>query len=330
MDYRYFTEEEDRKLTEKVLRFNSLEEGEEKEVLRTQLRERVSLLLYLLPIRNVFLSADDAAEFYIENCSSIDRFIETYAISHASFMAYFSSICRYRSLTLLKKKHDESLLTRTEELSETAEECISGLYTEEEPICDYHSENGVSIENLSLGESIEAISGYIPGKDLEEGTDAEKWLSAYLASRRRRRQFLLFLLTLPDHEDPWFIAGVSRVLRVDSLSISQFYMKRKMNLERIRDNDRIEKNRRVAARHWKMMKRIENRLFFEASSEKHQELMDTYSRLQEAYRKRRNDIAKAERGFTQRELADIISVSRSTIASAVKDTETALSQAIMH
>ena len=72
----YFSQDEDTRFSEIVISYNERREKEEEDKeLYTFIKDRTSILLYLIPVRNLFLDYDEASEIYLDlyKCTKLRR-----------------------------------------------------------------------------------------------------------------------------------------------------------------------------------------------------------------------------------------------------------------
>ncbi len=324
MEKQLFTESEDRAFTELVLEYNSLnrEDNETRYIeLENKVRERTALLLYLIPMRNLYLREEDAGGFFLDIQKDVNYIISSFRISGLSFNSYLTQVCRYRVLRYTKRKLRSRSMERamlfsdmTIHESNTAERCS-----------EYHAPH----KDVSAMDFREITKHMIKTQSsiLLVRNDAEKALSEMLKSQIKRRQFVAFLLSLPETETPGFIAGISRLMRIDIETCSRFYTLRHEYL--FTSNGRILENlEAVAGRHWNMMVRLRKAIWIEGDAEKKSELFAKYRKLEEIYNKRRAEIARAHSGMTHKEIAALLGVSRSTITYGINSMKETLENII--
>ena len=307
----FFSEKEDMAFSAVVLRYNSLDEGsEEKLMLESKVKDRTKILLYLIPQRNLYLPEEDASAFLIDIIRDIDRIVDSFRISGLTYNKYLSQICRYRCMQYLKKK-------RTREFTEKALLYSDlSLYDRElkEDAEEYNASNAKDVGNLSLTEIMEKIIKESQACD-SAGNPAEGELRKALSSKVSRRRFLTFLLSLPETENDRFMNGVSRVLSVDKSLVTHFYLMRHEEL-RINEDDR-KKAEEIAGRYWQTMARLRHAIAAEDDDAKAGMLHEAYQRTKAIYEKRREKLAKSRKGLTQRQIAELTHVPRSTISNDI-------------
>ena len=101
---RFFTEEADAFIGQKVIEYNRASTDKEKLTLESIVKERTGILLYLIPQRNLYIKEEDLSGYYLDVIKDIDRIIGSYAISGRSYIAYLTQICRYRCMRYIRKK----------------------------------------------------------------------------------------------------------------------------------------------------------------------------------------------------------------------------------
>ena len=308
--HKLFDDGEDRAFSRTVLRYNSMAEGSlEKLELENKVRERTKLLLYLIPQRNLFLRQEDASAFFMDILRDIDRIIDSFRVSRLTFNGYLTQICRYRCRGYMKLKASRELTERALIYSDMT---IYDSHVAERTV-EYRSERcrGLEITNLRvLFERIVAADG-----PEIAATGPERKLQEILHDKVSRRRFLTLLLSLPETETTAFIAGVSRVLRIDGRLVSRFYLLRH---ERLSGNEEErDKAEESAGRYWKTLARLRQAIALETDMDKIDRLNAAYGRTRDIYFKRRAQVMKARKGMTQKEISELLGLPRSTISNDI-------------
>ena len=307
---RFFTADADRYIGKKVLEYNNAESEEERLRLESFVKERTGILLYLIPQRNLYISEEDLSGFYLDVVKDMDRIIGSFAISGSSYIAYLTQICRYRCMRYIRKKEKNE---QTEIALIRSDPSLYEGNVLREQSQPYSASFPARVSSMNMKE----ILGYIMGRkpsSIEE-TDTESVLASQLSQPVNRRRFLEFLLHLPKVETASFMAGVSRVLRVDSAVISRFYELR--NGELSGNDEAIESAELIAARYWKMIARLRHAMTKKADTEKLKDLMRATERAAGIYRKRLDVIKYRKRGLPQGRIAEILGIPRSTVANDI-------------
>ena len=313
MMVRIFSEAEDRRFSDLVLRYNTLEEGsEERLALEGVIQERTKILLYMIPHRNLYLSKEDSSAFFMHILYDIDRIIGEFRASGLTYNGYLTQICRFRCKGFMKQRNSQEVVERALLYSDVT----AGTSQTGERTLEYRSERYKGLELLDLKVLIERIVS-ADGPGIRAG-GAERALQEILHDRVSRRRFIVLLLSLPEVETSAFIAGVSRVLRVDGQMISRFYMLRHEQLaaheERKKERERLEES---AGRYWKTLARLRHAISIETDRDKIDRLSAAYGRTRDIYARRRAMVAKTRKGMTQKEIADLLGLPRSTISNDI-------------
>ena len=222
MDYSYFTEKEDRAFTALVLEYNALPEDDDRHLaLENRIKERTSVLLYLIPIRSFAMDMEDAGGFFLDIQKDIDWIIRSFRLSGLTYNAYLAQICRYRVMRYMRKKMKEKNLDNAMVFSEP-----SLCYIPNKERCiPYSAAPDAKADDMDLRTIIRQMVRK-HGEDIQALSAEEAAVAGYLDGPLRRRRFISLLLSLPETETPGFIAGISRLLRTDIGTTSRFYMLR--------------------------------------------------------------------------------------------------------
>ena len=310
MENRLFKEEEDIAFTAMVLEYNRMkqqgDEGSSFISLENKVRERTSLLLYLIPMRNLYLRKEEAGGFFLDIQKDIDWIISSFRISGLTYNMYLSQICRYRVMRYTKRNHNRKNMDRAISFSDPT------IY--EYPVkekCVPYQCKAEDVSDMDLAGLSKHII-HAQDKGIMVLSEAERKLSELLRRTIKRRQFISYLLSLPETETPGFIAGVSRLLRNDISTISRFYTLRHEYLAENNEKT-LTTLELIASRHWKVMMKLRRAIWLEADEEKRNILLDKYMKLSNIYNRRREQIAKAHGGLSHREISDLLGISRSTV-----------------
>ena len=307
---RFFTEEADAFIGQKVIEYNMASTDKERLTLESIVKERTGILLYLIPQRNLYIKEEDLSGYYLDVIKDIDRIIGSYAISGRSYIAYLTQICRYRCMRYIRKKEKAE---QTEIAMLRSDPALYDYALLSEPLLPYTSESPSGMAMMDMKGIIRYILGACDGH--ESGNEEENILARHLESKVTRRRFLEYLMNLPQVEDARFLAGVSRVLRVDCSIIARFYELRRSELSD--SHDAIESAEDIAARYWKLIATLRHAITKEADAEKLGELMEAVSKAERIYRKRLRIIRYAKRGLPHGRIAEIFSMPRSTVSNDI-------------
>ncbi len=303
----YYSEKEDRAFTLKVAKYNSLDEAE-KEEMREEIVNRTYLLLYEIPIKQLYTSTDAAADIFLEAQAEIDDIISNFRICGITFNKYLTQVCRYKLLNKLRKDRERQLI----EDSMCLKECEALYYTEaeERQRVAHYGKQRPEVEALTLPE----LFVYIIKSDdglFESNSEKEKKLHKYLKNKIARKRFLLYLLSLPATEDEDMISNIARVLDIDYKVLAQFFIHKHTNL-----NDQYEnrlKAHNTAMRHWITITRL-NKALNTAPPEECNVIEKKLLKLKRCHQGRINMLKKTYGGMSQRDIADSLNMSRSTVS----------------
>ncbi|MBO8436259.1 MAG: hypothetical protein IAA97_04710 [Spirochaetes bacterium] len=307
-DY-YLTDAEDRRFTSLVLKYNTLDEDDEKRLeLENRIAERTSILLYLIPLRYFNMRLEDAGGFFIEIQKEIPNIIRAFRLSGLTYNRYLSQICRYRTFRYLKRKAKDEYANSAVRYSdmtiyERPEKEFCMPYAEEEDDED--------ISEMDLRK----LSRYIvshQGTIFTPRNEKEEILTKFLSKTSKRRQFISFLLHLPQVETPAFIASISRIMRISYEAASRFYMLRH---ELMADSkwSLAEEKRRTAERHWGLISRLRNAIRTEPDAEKRKALQRKYEQQMSFYLKRLDEIRRIKTGMTHESISKVLGISRTAV-----------------
>ncbi len=306
----YFSKEADRRISEMVIRYNLLDDGNvEKLGLENLITERTRILLYLIPLRNSFIAEEDLSGFFLDVMKDAARFITSYTISGTSYIAYLTEICRYRCLRYMRKKQKEASTEEAVLFSDTS--IYERPHELMEPEYGYSASADPGYLELDLPALIKAmIAGR--GKSYAPLREGESRLAEALGERLWRKRFMELLLYLPQSETRSTIAGLSRVLYIDGCIINRFFQLKAGYLAESSGN--VSRLEELSSRYWVIAARIQHALPMETDPEKRAILEDSLKRAEELYRKRFSELRKARRGLSQSQIAELMGLPRSTVS----------------
>ena len=139
----------------------------------------------------------------------------------------------------------------------------------------------------------------------------------------RRRQFIEFLLALPETETPGFIAGISRLLRIDYHTASRFYSLRHEAMMNENGNE-IKALQELSGRHWTILSKLGIATSNESDPEQREALYTRYRRMRKIYDKRLSDLQHAHSGLHHTTISEILGVSRPMVSADIKKVKTML------
>lgn len=311
---RYFTAEEDRAFTASVLEYNDENCTDERRAMMEKgIRDRTALLLYLIPMRNLAVKEEDASAFLLDMQKDISWIISSFRPTGASYNAYLTQLCRFRAMRFQREK---SRNERMENAMLFSDPTIFEPAVSEHCVPYSADADGSRIMRMDMKET----ASYIVrdrGRSSMALSNKEKQLSDMLVKPQQRRQFISYILALPQTESPGFIAGISRLLRTDIVAVSHLYTLRHEFLE-MRSGKTIRTLEDVSGRHWKVMMQLRQAIWSETDGNARKVLTEKYRKLSGIYSRRRIELGKARAGMSHKEIALIFGVSRSAVSYGIK------------
>lgn len=309
----YLTEKEDRTFTKLVLEFNEMEKKNDSlyAEMENRIKERTSILLYMIPMYRLYLQEEDAGEFFLDIQKDIDWIIRSFRISGLTYNGYLTQICRYRVMRFMRRKMKNANLETAIIFSDMT---IHESLTSEN--CLPYSAEFKDVSSMDLSQ----LSRHIIRNQSQENmvfNEKELHVTEMLRKTKKRLQFVSLLLSLPETETPGFIAGVSRLLRIDIDTASRFYTLRHEMLHK-NNAKAIEALEMIAGRHWTLLVKMRRALYLETDDEKKRQLERKYKRLNEIYMHRRKEIARAHTGLTHKAISELLGISRSSVSYSIK------------
>ena len=236
----YFSQDEDTRFSEIVINYNERRvKGEEDQELYTFIKDRTSILLYLIPVRNLFLDYDEASEIYLDLYKCIDSIIASYKIAKTSFIGYLTQICKYRARNLvLRQRRDEQIAKDAwyyDHIDADDNYYMDGELFELEP---HDGKPRPEVKCMDLSTLIDYIvenrDGVSPTLD-----EKEAMLHERMNDKKERKLLLLLLLSLPSIPSSSLVSSIAKVLELDSLVLARFFeLKYDMMAPRIKNKKR--------------------------------------------------------------------------------------------
>ena len=320
----YFDREDDMAFSDLVRRFNDPSTDEKEKIrLEAGIKERTSVLLYLIPRRNLFLDEADISGFYLDVIRDIDRIIGSFTISGTSYNAYIREICRYRSFRYLRDRERKEFVEKALVYSEVRN---SDLWSTDRSALSegrtWYSDNrnGRKISSMDLKEVSSYIITHRGRMKLKD--KKEKILYERLSDPMMRTRFLSFLLSIPGDENDATVTGLSRILGSDIQAVDRLIFLRKEEVEKLSEKE--HKARDLAARYWRIMTKIQASIQREEDPDKKREFTDAYNRIQRLFEERKKDAANGRKGLTQEMISKVLSRSRSSVSNDIRYIRTLL------
>ncbi|MBQ0072361.1 MAG: hypothetical protein KBS81_11010 [Spirochaetales bacterium] len=310
--------QEDRQFTTRVVAYNNEEDQEKKERLYKGIKERTTLLIYLIAKRMLLLSPDEATSVLLECEKEIDRIIGSFKVAKCSYNQYLFQICRYRGRRILKKETARSITEANLMREDSVPFYIEERYNEE--VYELPILPSVPNDDVLAMTMKELFSYIIKTKDRMDYpvfTKQENSLRISLKENYNRKCFLALLLTIPDRGKDDVPIDFARVFQTDEEAFECFFQRRR-ELQQDRKTAFPEKQR-IANKHWRILTNLKVSIEQEYRKDAIDLLKDNYRSQANIHRKRVYEMTKCKRGLTHEEIGIILGYSRPTISKYVSD-----------
>lgn len=319
----YFSTEEDLAFSDMVISYNQMkEDGKDDESLHSFIVDRINILIYLIPIRNLFLDYDEATDIYMELNDNIEKIISSYRVSTSSFNSYLTQVCRYKALSIAVKNRKEQQLVQDSWYYDHIE--LEDNYAVDEVLCENESYYGTprpEVRLMDLSLLCKFIIDNCDGRcmKLEE---KERKLKCALKDKKNRKALLVFLLSIPCSPSAYLVSELAKVLDLDSLVIARLF---ELKYDALSDkHSRNEEEYKKGIKHWKIMMQLTRAINLECDDIVRQGLMERYEKTAFCHAKRMRKASKAK-GMTQSEIASALKVHRSSITKQMQSAKRMLS-----
>ena len=313
----YFSKDEDTRFSELVINYNERRaKGNEDKDLYAFIKDRTSVLLYLIPVRNLFLDYDEASEIYLELYKCIDSIIASYKITKTTFIGYLTQICRYRARNLVLRQRRDDQITKDAWFYDYVDS--EENYYMELPLCDAEPHYGKPRPEVKYMDLSTLIDYIVENRDNDSPAleSKEALLHEKMRDKKERKLLLLLLLSLPSIPSSSLVSSIARVLELDSLVLARFFeLKYDLMAPRIKKQ---EEEYEKGIKHWKSMMRLMRAIEFECDENLKKSLRDKYSKVSKCHRMRMNKANSEPKGLTQFEIADIVGEKRSTVCKSLQ------------
>ena len=303
------------KLSDRVIKFNQMSDGTEKERERRILISLTETLIYLIPLERNYLKEEDLASFFLEQRCNAEKILTAYTVSRLRYDEYISQVLRKRCFTFtmrekLKKEEQERL---------SEEEGRENLIDKEEmtlmePDFEYVGRK-ISTEDFGSMTLREVIKCIVDSPVVESQivlNEKEIILKSKLTEKRKRRQFLAMLLNIPTGDYSSMAEHLAAVYQtIPELFVRFFELKEE---EKGDKKEGEERNKAVRNRHYRLLLRLEESYMRCEDDDEKKEIISSYEKLRSAFEKRNMQIREAQKGLSQREIAKILGISPALVS----------------
>lgn len=326
----YFSPKANETLTRDVIIYNGMRDGDKKDEIERKLISKMEMLIFLIPLRNGYLTREDITEFYLQQRVKAREIIRCYVISKVSFMHYLTQVLRKRARIFILQKYKEKrneILLESVEYDSTVYDGFSFCDALERYEAD-ERESGFTFsglyDNLDLKEiallmmeSDEATPSPLPKR-------REEALRCFLERPRERKDFIFFLLNSPSDGLRHRSLDISKVLSLREEIIIRFF-ELKDEYKAVRNGDKREKIRVVACKHFiRILKKDMDLRYATHSEEERKEILGEEAEILRNYKKKIMQLRNLNRGLNQSEISKLLNYTRSRVSQGVKHTREAL------
>ncbi len=321
MNKEILSKAEDAAFSEAVIRYNKKDlNGLDTEEGR-YIKERTKNLIYLICKEQLLMSDDLISSVFLNVYEDIDKVIRSYRIASHSFNHYLKQVCIYRIRRVRQRPGTRSYI-ENEYINEA-----SVLYTTDEHHLPSETEKEELLRSLLVATperyasmNMKDIASCIIEERNHIGVPTrsrkESLLRKKLVKKRFRRNFLLFILSIPPGGDDMTDAqNYARVFQSDEAAFARLlYLKSEVVR---RNSPEREKNLEKAAMHWCLMARIKNSMYRAASREEYSVLKENYMSQVRCHRNRIEDARRSVKGIIHEDIASALGLSRSTVSMGI-------------
>ncbi len=326
-----FSQNTDSTLTNTVLLYNSMQDGEEKRRIEKELIRKMEMLIFFLPLKNGYLSNEDISEFYLRQRENALDIIRCYVISKASFIHYLSEVLRKRARIFVLQKHKlqkkELILT----YADTWTDSYDHYYVsdaEREYITDKedHFEFSGIYDDYTLPQLITHLITERLEAEERSLTRIERELSIFLRNQKARKDFIILLLHVPSDSIRHNSLAIAKALTVEEEIIIKFFDLKDAYCRK-RKEEKREEIRNLVLRHYKSLIRLNLEYTFSTSScEERKAILEYEQRVLASYKKRVKQLNRMSSGLSLSEISKIMNYTRASISMGMKKSKEKLEE----
>ena len=284
------------------------------------IRERTKLLVYRICREKLMITEDLISSIFLNIYEDLDRIIECYRITTRTFNHYIRQVCIYRIRRVRAKEIQPRYIEK-----EYMRECpawytiddstlLEPAETEEnEPVIFYRPSRFLWMDMPTL---VKYIVSNRDRLECRPRNEKERILMDKLSRSYFRRNFLFFILSMPQAECALEAENLARVFQVDDTAFTRFFY---LKEEIIRRNyPSRQKNLELAAMHWRLMAKLKNSMYSARNDEEYGILRENYQAHVRCHRNRMNDARRSMRGIVHADIAEALDMSRTTVTMAIR------------
>lgn len=323
-------------LTAEVLKYNKMEEGDEKQKFEKELLDKIDPLLYEIPIDECYIDFENVAEFYLSEHDRLLSMIKSYVICKLSFYNYLCQILRKRaSMFIIRKSRKDNNIFKcvcyadidfpfsenhsdwkkiySENDNDDYDDILNKIEKEESE--DLFFLTG-AYDNFTLKELSEHIIMVKEYKKERSLSKKEEKIRTALEKRKTRKDFLCLLLYVPSNMIIHNSLEISNVLSIDEEAVLRLFILK----------DGILRPKQKNANHLRSLMIKYYRLMLTANIERNSSsdekekktLYKKEERYKRFYNKYFSKTKKYYKGLSQGEIAKILMKSRASVCHSIK------------
>lgn len=283
------------------------------------IRERTKNLIYLICKEQLLMSDDLISSVFLNVHDDLEKVIKSYRIASHTFNHYLKQVCIYRTRRLRQNPGRISCIEAEYGHEDTELYTTDEHHFIEENDNPFHSllfHNPEKYESMDMKDIADFIIAERNAIGVPPRSRKEKILKSKLIKKNYRRNFLLFILSIPPGNDDLGDAkNYARVFQSDEAAFARLLYLKSEALKK--SSPEREMNLKRAAMHWCLMARIKNSMYRATSREEYRVLKENYMSQARCHRNRLEDAGRSIRGIIHEDIASVLRLSRSTVSMGI-------------
>ncbi len=305
----------------------------EKEDLYRQIFKKVDVLLFMIPLKDGYLSESEISDFYMQQRPKIKEIVECYVVSHVPFIRYLGQVLRKRALIYSLhqyRKKEKAAVDSYTDISIFSDESYIEMENGEE---EEEEEDHFAFTGCYDGFTLTDISYHIiyerSYKERRSLTRIEKEMKSNLLTLGSRKAFVILLLSMPSTTLAHKSLTLSKMLCCDEEAMLKLLeLKEEFQQEK---KLKIEENRAIAMKHFKaIIRNGMKKSFCLMDDEMKTEFEIAEEKSRKRYKSRIHQMRTASKGLSQSDIAAILYNSRNNINREMKIARQMLEKVTMH
>lgn len=311
----YLDSKADKEFSSLVIELNSTTKKDRKDLLFPIVKERTKILIYQICQKKLYLDDEKTACVYLSINEEMDRIISSYKISSESYNHYLKQLCTYHARRIIRKDYDNSIY-ENEFFFEDDEPYQYDTYNDEEVRIKQSSNiSATFFINMNLKETVEYIISNANRDDYLIYNQYEGKLRELLKTKSFRRDFLLFILSLPLNSSFDESNNYSRIFRTDEEAFIHL-LDLKIEIANRKNPDRA-RNIELTSKHWRLMAKLKRSMYFASNEKEYSLLKENYNTHAKCHNRRLKDTRRSYRGMIHEDISSYLKLSRTTVTTAI-------------